>query len=101
MQGFEKGHQRRGLRRAQILAISRHVAASLDHLANELVLREPHRNTVQRRTPLPTLVCQGMAIAALLDLKYKRSLPLQRGCPFQESHRHRCTAPGVHLWAPG
>src|SRR5258708_4787921 len=52
MQGLEKCYERGSFRRAQILAVRGHVAASLDHLADELVLREPNRNTVQRRTSL-------------------------------------------------
>ena len=47
MQGFEKCDECSGLRRTQVLPIRRHVAAALDHLADELVLREPHGNTVQ------------------------------------------------------
>jgi len=36
------------LRRTQILSVGGHVAASLDHLSNQLILREPHRNAVER-----------------------------------------------------
>ena len=38
MQRSEKCDQRGRFRRTQILAIRRHVAAALDHLADELVL---------------------------------------------------------------
>src|ERR1700751_2400646 len=52
MQPFEKCDEGGRLRRAQILPICRHVAATLDHLANELIWREPHGNAVECGTSL-------------------------------------------------
>src|SRR5258708_32638681 len=100
MQGFEKCDERGGLRRAQILAVRRHVATALDHLADELVLRQPHRHTVEGRTALPAALSEGMAVAALFDLKHERALPLQRGGTVQALRRHGSAAPGVHLRTP-
>ena len=59
MQGFEKCDERGGLRRAQILAVRRHVATALNHLADELVLRQPQRDTVECRTALARRSLQG------------------------------------------
>src|ERR1700758_1547745 len=100
MQGLEKCDQRGGLRGAQILAVRRHVATALNHLADELVLRQPHRNTVECRTALPTALSEGMAVAALFDLKHERALPFQGGRSVQELRRHGSAAPGIHLWTP-
>src|SRR5271168_2843099 len=77
MQGLEKCNERRGLCRTQVLPVRRHVAASLDHLADELVLREPHGDAVERRPPLSAEFTERMAIAALLHLKHESSLPLK------------------------
>src|SRR5580704_6029346 len=79
MQGFEKCHERRGLCRTQVLPVRRHVAASLDHLADELVLREPHGDAVERRPPLSAEFTERMAIAALLHLEHESALPLKCG----------------------
>src|SRR5580704_5726276 len=79
MQGLEKCDKRRGLSRTQVLPVRRHVAASLDHLADELVLREPHGDAVERRTPLSAEFTEGMAIATLLHLKHESALPLKCG----------------------
>ena len=73
---LEKRDKRRGFRWAQVLSVCRHVAASLNYLADELVLREPHGNAVERGTPLPAEFTERMAIAALLLLKYKSPLSL-------------------------
>src|SRR6185436_7571407 len=54
VQGFEKCHQRGCLRRTQVLAVGRHVASSLNHLPDELILCEAHRDAVQVRAPLPS-----------------------------------------------
>ena len=78
MQCFEKRDECGRLRRTQILPICRHVAASLDHLADELVLRKSHRNAVQSRASLSATLPEGMAVATLLDLENERTLPLER-----------------------
>src|SRR5690348_14877429 len=101
MQGLKKCHKRRGLRRTQILSVGGHVAASLNHLADQLVLCQPHRNTIQSGASLPALLSKGMAVSALLGLKDERALPLKCSCAMYESLRHRITTPGVHVRAPG
>src|SRR6266478_3500612 len=100
MQGFEKCDERGGLCGTQVLPVRRHVAASLDHLADELVLREPHGDAIQRRASLPAQLPEGVAVAALLDLKNKRALPLEGRCAMKKSLRHRITAPSVHVRTP-
>jgi hypothetical protein len=76
MERFEKCHECRCLRRTQVLAVGWHVAASLDHLADELVLRESRGNAVQSRPSLPSRLTEGMAIAALFNLKDECASPL-------------------------
>src|SRR5213593_1320053 len=68
-QRLEKCDECDRLRWTQVFSISRHVAASLNHLPNELALSEPHRDGVQGRASLPTAPSKGMAVAALFDLK--------------------------------
>src|SRR4029077_6509195 len=79
MQGLEKCDERRGLCRTQVLSVRRHVPASLDHLADELILREPHGDAIQRRASLSAEFTERMAIAALLHLKHESALPLKCG----------------------
>src|SRR4029077_6892610 len=100
MECLEKRDKRRGFRWAQVLSVSRHVAASLNHLADERVLREPHGNAIERRTPLSAEFAERMAIAALLLLKYESPLSLKCSGAVQESFRHWITAPGVHMRTP-
>src|SRR5258707_2924740 len=101
MQGFEKCDERRCLRRTQILPVCGHVAASLDHLADKLVLREPHGNAIQSRPSLPAALPEGVAVAALLNLKNERALALKRRCTVYKSLRHGIAAPSVHVRTPG
>jgi hypothetical protein len=77
MQGFEKRDKRSGLRRTQILAVGRHIAASLDYLPNQLVLSQSHRDTIEHGPSLATQVSKRMAIAALFGLEDERTLPLE------------------------
>src|SRR5215467_267172 len=100
MQGLEKRYKRHGFRWTQVFSIGWHVAASLNHLADELVFREPHGNAVERRTPLPAELPERMAIAALFGLKDESALTLKRGGAMQKSFRYRIGAPGVHVRAP-
>ena len=62
MQCFKKCDERGYLRRVQIVAVCGHVAAPLDHLADELVQREPYSNTVESRTSLPATVPLSSAL---------------------------------------
>src|SRR5579862_2822077 len=101
MECLEKRDKRRSFRRAQVFSVSRHVAAALNHLADELVLREPHGNAIERRPPLSAEFTERMAIAALFGLKDECPLPLQCRGPAQKSVRYRIATPGVHMRTPG
>ena len=53
---LEERHQCRSLRGTQVLSVGRHVAAALDHLADELILRELSSYLIQfwpRSPPTP------------------------------------------------
>src|SRR5262245_15519838 len=74
MQRHEEIDERRRLGGAQVLAIGRHVAASLDHLADELVLGESHRHIVESGTTPSPRVTERMAVATLLRLEDEGAL---------------------------
>src|SRR5206468_10077934 len=78
MQSFKKRNQGSRLRRTQILSVGGHVSATLDHLADKLVLRKTRGDTVQSRASLPATLTKRMTVAALLDLEDERALPLER-----------------------
>src|SRR5438105_1516168 len=101
VQRLEKCDECGRLRWTQVFSIRRHVAASLNHLPDELVLREPHRNAVQGGASFPAGPSKGMAVAALFDLKNESALPLKRSCAMEHSLRHWITAPGAHVRARG
>jgi hypothetical protein len=84
MQYLEKRDERGGFRWAQVFSVGWHVAPSLNHLADELVLREPHCNAVERWTSLPAKFTERMAIAALFDLKHESPFSLKRGRAMQK-----------------
>src|SRR6516225_9215107 len=100
MQRFKKCDQSSSLGRSQILSVGWHVAASLDYLANQLILRLAHCDTVKRRPSLAAQVAKRMAVAALLHLKDERPLPFQGGSALQKLFRHRIAAPCIHVRAP-
>ena len=78
MERFEKCDERCGLRRIQILSIGRHIAPALQHLADELIRRQPDGNRIESRAALASDIADRVAIVALLRLKYERSLDLER-----------------------
>src|SRR5262245_32011244 len=65
MERLEKRDKRRGFRRTQVLAVRGHVAAPLNDLANELVLREPGGDAIETRAALAAGLAKGVAVAAL------------------------------------
>jgi len=81
MKSLKKCNQRGCLRRTQVLPISGHVTATLNHLTDQLILRKAYSDTVKRWASLATGIPERMAITTLLHLKYQRALSFQRGRP--------------------
>src|SRR6267154_2165493 len=100
MQSFKKPDQGSRFRWTQTLSVGGHVAAALDHLADKLVLRKTHGDTVQSRTSLPTSLTKRMTVAALLHLKNQRALPLESSPAVQKLFRHGVAAPRIHVRTP-
>jgi hypothetical protein len=75
-QRLEECHDGGCFRRTQILAVRGHISSTLDNLTNELIRSSPHGYIIEGRSPLPADLIQRMTIAALLTLKYERTLPL-------------------------
>jgi hypothetical protein len=101
MQRLEERDQSGGFRRTQILPVGRHVAATLNHLPNELIMRQEDRYAVESGATLPALVVKRVAVVALLHLEYESTLPLKRGSVAQVLRWNWHRAPGVHHWTPG
>ena len=73
----------------QIFSVRRHIAAALNYLSDELVLRKAHGYSIQSRTSLPATLAERMTVAALLHLKHQRALSLKRGSAVQKCFRDR------------
>ena len=74
MQGLEVGHQGRDFRRPQVVPVRRHLPASLEHLADQLIAGKACCDSVERRTPLTAFTAESVAVAALFGLKYHSAL---------------------------
>src|ERR1700691_4573243 len=101
VQGLEERYERRSFCRTQVISIGRHVAAALNYLTNELILREPHGNAVEGWPSLSARVAKRVAVAALLDLKHERTLPLKRSGAMNVPVGNWISAPGAHVRTPG
>src|ERR1700757_26772 len=76
MQSLKKFDQRSGLWRTQVLPIGRHISATLNNLANQLIRRQPHCNLVELWSTLTAFSAQGMAVVTLFGLKNQGALVL-------------------------
>src|SRR5215470_6948603 len=101
VQGPHERDQRRDLRRAEILAVGRHIASALDHLAGQLAAGQSRRHVVERRAALTAYPAQAMAIATLLVLQRNGALQLERRTPFYELLRYVVAPPCAHMRRPG
>src|ERR1700678_2167018 len=97
VQGLEKRYERRSLCGTQVVPIGRHVAAALNYLANQLVLRQTHGNAVQGWSPLSPRIAERVAVAALLDLKHERTLALKCSGAVNVAVGYWIAAPGAHV----
>src|SRR5207245_2901915 len=101
MQSFQECHQRSCLRRTEVFPIGRHIAATLNHLANKLIFGKVESNSVEGRTTLTSSVIQRMTVVTLLGLKNQRTLAFQGCASVNILWRNRLAAPCVHDRAPG
>jgi hypothetical protein len=100
MQRLKECHKRSRFRRTQILSVGRHISAALDHLSDQLILGKAQSNAIERRSALPSLAIQRMAIVALLCLENQRTSPLESRACSQIFRWDWQAAPGVHHWTP-
>src|SRR5262245_21692278 len=92
--------ERVDFRGAEILAVSRHVAATLQNLTEELIARLTRRDAIERRPALSSFTAEAVAGPALLVLQHKGTLELERSPSLDVPHRCGSGRPGLHLWRP-
>ena len=100
MQSLQEGDESGGLRRTQVFAIGGHVAASLNDLANQLIVSEADGNGIKRRTAPATLIRERVTVVALLELKDGGALALEGGAIVEELGGDGEAAPCVHHRTP-
>src|SRR5262245_42561000 len=86
--------------RVQILAIGRHVAATLQNLTDELIARLTRRDAVERRSALSAFAAEAVAGPALLVLQHQRALKLERSPSLDIPDRCGGGGPSLHLRRP-
>src|SRR5499426_468420 len=86
--------------RVQILAIGRHVAATLQNLTDELIARLARRDAVERRPALSAFTAEAVAGPALLVLQHQRALKLERSPALDVPDRCGGRGPRLHLRRP-
>src|SRR5260370_3662093 len=96
----EECDDRVDLRGREILAVCRHVAATLNDLANDLIAREARGSVVERRPAQPALAVERVTIAALLALHEQSALELERSAALNVIDGSGRTAPRVHHRRP-
>ena len=101
VKSFEESDEGGGLRRTEVFAVGGHVAATLDDLANQLILCEKKSDFVEGGATLAAVVAESVAIVALLELEDERALAFEGRAIFEELLRNGIAAPGVHDRAPG
>ena len=62
MQRFEERHESGRLRRTQVLSIGGHVSPALDDLPDQLIVRQPDRDGVERRPTLAAVLVYLKAV---------------------------------------
>ena len=77
MQSAHEGRQRGDFRRTQVLAVSRHVAAALNHLAHQLIPGQACGDTIEHWSAQPSFATYAVAVDALLIVENQSALPLE------------------------
>src|ERR1041385_7529597 len=100
MQCSQKRHQSCRLGRAQVVAVGRHVAASLQDLPEQLIFGHPRRDCVECRPALSALSANGVTVPALHTLEDHRPLAFERTAAIEKLLWHGYAAPRVHVRRP-
>src|SRR5438309_1500115 len=96
-QRLHEGHQRSHFRGTQILAIRRHVAASLDDLPDQLIVSQTDRDRIESWAPQSAFSAQAVTVPALLALHQDRALKLERRPPVNILRWNWRSAPCFHM----
>src|SRR5262249_29298299 len=99
-QGCHERDERVDFGGAEILAVSRHVAAPPQDLADELPASLTRRDTVEGRPALSSSAAEAVARPALLVLEHERALQLERRTALDVLHRCGGGGPRLHLRRP-
>src|ERR1041384_460085 len=84
MERFHKRNERRNFMGTEIFSVSRHITAALDDLPDQLIMRQPRRNRIERWAAHTARSIQTMTIAALFALQHERPAKLQWRAAFDE-----------------
>src|SRR6185437_1116953 len=82
-------------------AVGGHVAATLNHLADDLIFGETHRDAIESGAALATEPAERVAIVALLHFEDERTLAFERGGGVNETVGNFVSGPRSHVRAPG
>src|SRR5208337_4145844 len=74
----EECDERVDLRGGEVLAVGRHIAATLNYLAHDLIAGQARGGVVERGPAHPTCAAERVAVAALLALHENRALQFER-----------------------
>ena len=77
MKGLQECDESGGFCGTKILAIRRHIPPTLNNLANHLIFGLYQRDLIESGSAFASLFTQGVAIVALLELKYESALAFQ------------------------
>src|SRR5262247_3387230 len=92
--------ERVDFRGAEILAVSWHVAATLQNLTDELIARLTRRDAVERRAALSAFTAEAVAGPALLVLQHQGTLELERSPSLDVPDLCGGRGPRLHLRRP-
>src|ERR1043166_1309578 len=100
MQCSQERNQSCRLGRTQVVAVRRHVAASLQDLPEQLIFGHSRRDRVECRPALSAFAANGVTIPALHALEHYRPLTFERTAAIEKLLRHGYAAPRVHVRRP-
>jgi hypothetical protein len=78
VQRTHERHESGYLGRTQVLTVSRHIPAALDHLTHELVCGQTRSDPVERRSTQTTSAANTVAVDALFSVKDQGALSFER-----------------------
>jgi hypothetical protein len=97
MQSLHEGNKSGDLGWTKVLAVSRHVSTTLNHLTHKLIRSQARRDLIKRRSTPTSRTPYAVAVNALFGVEDEYTLPFERCAVIEKIGWYFNRSPRIHF----